>query len=161
MAHHHQQQQAPRSGGYSGGGMYGLNPQYAAQSQDQQWYGGPASAPGGGYGGSAPSSFGGDESGNVHIGSQGFYSQPAAGGAPGPTSWGSGAVGSSGMMGGEEDYSNEPPLMEELGINFRHIWTKTKTIILPIKVCQYADAAAAAAAIVCLSVGVAIAHRLI
>ena len=33
----------------------------------------------------------------------------------------------------DEDYSNEPPLLEELGINFTHIWSKTKTVLLPIR----------------------------
>lgn len=35
--------------------------------------------------------------------------------------------------GGEEDYSMEPPLLEELGINFRHIWEKTKTVLMPMR----------------------------
>lgn len=30
---------------------------------------------------------------------------------------------------GPEDYSNEPPLLEELGIHFDHIWFKTLTVI--------------------------------
>jgi hypothetical protein len=34
---------------------------------------------------------------------------------------------------GEEDYSNEPPLLEELGINFEHIWVKTKVVMVPVK----------------------------
>jgi len=34
----------------------------------------------------------------------------------------------------DEDYSNEAPLLEELGVNFDHIWTKTQSVILPIKV---------------------------
>ncbi|CAM9635032.1 unnamed protein product [Choristocarpus tenellus] len=32
-----------------------------------------------------------------------------------------------------EDYENEPPLMEELEINFEHIWSKTMAVILPTK----------------------------
>lgn len=31
----------------------------------------------------------------------------------------------------EEDYENEPPLMEELGINLQHIQTKSRAVILP------------------------------
>jgi len=31
----------------------------------------------------------------------------------------------------EEDYENEPPLLEELGIHFDHIWKKTLCVILP------------------------------
>lgn len=38
-------------------------------------------------------------------------------------------------MGMEEDYSNEPPLLEELGIRFDHIFTKTQAVIIPMKVC--------------------------
>ena len=33
-----------------------------------------------------------------------------------------------------EDYSNEPPLLEELGIRFDHIFTKTQAVIMPTKV---------------------------
>lgn len=31
----------------------------------------------------------------------------------------------------EEDYDNEPPLMEELGINLQHIQAKSRAVILP------------------------------
>lgn len=31
----------------------------------------------------------------------------------------------------EDDYDNEPPLLEELGIRFDHIWDKTKVVINP------------------------------
>eukprot|EP01036_Dinobryon_divergens_P053889 gene53889-72016_t len=34
---------------------------------------------------------------------------------------------------GEDDYSNEPPLLEELGIRFDHIWSKTQAVIIPTK----------------------------
>ncbi len=34
----------------------------------------------------------------------------------------------------DEDYSNEPPLLEEIGIRFDHIWTKTQAVILLNKV---------------------------
>jgi protein YIPF5/7 len=33
----------------------------------------------------------------------------------------------------EEDYSNEPPLLEELDINFDHILGKTKAVLRPFK----------------------------
>lgn len=33
----------------------------------------------------------------------------------------------------DEDYENEPPLLEELGINFEHIWSKTLAVIIPTK----------------------------
>lgn len=37
-------------------------------------------------------------------------------------------------MSAEVDYENEPPLLEELGINFDHIWTKTQAVLIPTKV---------------------------
>lgn len=44
---------------------------------------------------------------------------------------GGGVVGA--ILEDEEDYENEPPLLEELGINFEHIWSKTLAVILPTK----------------------------
>ncbi|XP_013407325.1 protein YIPF5 isoform X2 [Lingula anatina] len=35
--------------------------------------------------------------------------------------------------GGPEDYENEPPLLEELGLNFDHIVQKTLTVLNPLK----------------------------
>lgn len=52
-------------------------------------------------------------------------------GAGGPV--GGGAVGGTMVDDDEEDYENEPPLLEELGINFEHIWSKTLAVILPTK----------------------------
>lgn len=40
-----------------------------------------------------------------------------------------------GIVGGgldDDDYV-EPPLLEELGINFQHIWTKTVAVMIPTK----------------------------
>jgi hypothetical protein len=34
----------------------------------------------------------------------------------------------------EDDYENEPPLLEELGIHFDHIWMKTEAVMNPTKV---------------------------
>jgi hypothetical protein len=31
----------------------------------------------------------------------------------------------------EDDYDNEPPLLEELGINWEHIFEKTKAVVNP------------------------------
>uniref|UniRef100_A0A7S2G127 Protein YIPF n=1 Tax=Octactis speculum TaxID=3111310 RepID=A0A7S2G127_9STRA len=36
-------------------------------------------------------------------------------------------------MGGDEDFANEPPLLEELDINFRDIMTKTLAVLQPFK----------------------------
>lgn len=38
-------------------------------------------------------------------------------------------------LGSEVDYENEPPLLEELGIHFDHIWAKTQAVLIPTKVC--------------------------
>ena len=38
-----------------------------------------------------------------------------------------------GAMGDEEDFENEPPLLEELGINFEHILTKTTAVLIPLR----------------------------
>ena len=37
----------------------------------------------------------------------------------------------SNTMFGGDDFENEPPLLEELGINFDHIWTKTQAVVNP------------------------------
>mmetsp|Transcript_4962 Transcript_4962/g.7582 ORF Transcript_4962/g.7582 Transcript_4962/m.7582 type:complete len:249 (-) Transcript_4962:84-830(-) len=50
--------------------------------------------------------------------------------------YGSGDDMSSGYTGrfdADEDYENEAPLLEELGIRFDHIWSKTQAVIIPIK----------------------------
>uniref|UniRef100_K3WQV6 Protein YIPF n=1 Tax=Globisporangium ultimum (strain ATCC 200006 / CBS 805.95 / DAOM BR144) TaxID=431595 RepID=K3WQV6_GLOUD len=52
---------------------------------------------------------------------------------PGSSGGISGTVGSSYADPDDEDYSNEPPLLEELGINFEHIWLKTQSVLLPMK----------------------------
>jgi hypothetical protein len=38
-----------------------------------------------------------------------------------------------GLYGVDEDYSNEPPLLEELGIHFDHIWLRTLSVLFPNK----------------------------
>ena len=35
----------------------------------------------------------------------------------------------------DEDYNNEPPLLEEIGIRFDHIWDKTRAVIFIHQVC--------------------------
>lgn len=49
---------------------------------------------------------------------------------------GGGGEGSSGVSASydNEDYENEPPLLEELGIRFDHIWTKTQAVLYLNKV---------------------------
>lgn len=38
-----------------------------------------------------------------------------------------------GLYADDEDYSNEPPLLEELGINFEHILAKTLAVLQPFR----------------------------
>jgi protein YIPF5/7 len=106
------------------------------QQQQQQWYGG------------GPSSYdyGQQPQQQPQPHQQQHQQQPPAPammmggygyGQPQPGQQGAGGWGSMDARGGDEDYANEPPLLEELGINFGHIWDKTKTILLPIKVCGH------------------------
>ncbi|CEG47080.1 Rab GTPase interacting factor, Golgi membrane protein [Plasmopara halstedii] len=56
--------------------------------------------------------------------------------APGSSSGINGTVVSSTGYYDDEDtdeFANEPPLLEELGINFDHIWAKTVSVLLPTK----------------------------
>ena len=55
------------------------------------------------------------------IGDPGFGAGPASGSGPG------------GHGGGAEDYENEPPLLEELGINAEHILQKTLAVLNPFR----------------------------
>jgi len=38
-----------------------------------------------------------------------------------------------GLYGVDEDFTNEPPLLEELGIHFDHIWLRTLSVLFPNK----------------------------
>lgn len=63
-------------------------------------------------------------------GSFGSFNNPPAqfpymGGAQPPMGYGQDEV---------EDFEHEPPLLEELGIRFDHIWSKTQAVINPTKV---------------------------
>lgn len=82
---------------------------------------------------------------------QGFYDSSSYGyggnysydyGASGPTTMSSSGRGGYGMEGSmkprqtSEDYTSfedEPPLLEELGINFEHIWLKTLSVLNPLQ----------------------------
>ena len=118
----------------------GYDPHQQPSQQQQQWYGGgPSSHATPDYGQqqqqapqppapAAPSMMMGMGGYGGYGGQSSQQSQPAPPSQPG--GWGHGSM----DTGVEEDYANEPPLLEELGINFGHIWDKTKTILLPIKV---------------------------
>jgi hypothetical protein len=44
--------------------------------------------------------------------------------------------GGEGLSGGLDDFENEPPLLEELGVRVDHIWSKTQAVIHPFKVAR-------------------------
>merc|ERR1711871_179412 len=85
-----------------------------------------------------PSEMGG---GMGDMGGMGMSNQAAMGNMGGMGSMGNqGAMGTMGALGygssitgDDEDYENEPPLLEELGINFDHIYTKTFLVLHPLK----------------------------
>lgn len=62
-------------------------------------------------------------------GGYGGYAQSAAPNAFFPPFGGTTGVTSTFSPDDTEDYDNEPPLLEELGINFDHIYTKTQAVI--------------------------------
>ncbi|KAK2760184.1 Protein yipf5 [Arachnomyces sp. PD_36] len=127
---------------------YGSHPQQSA-AQNLQFYPSsytsvsghttPSQASYGGYGGVPP-----NQGGGYQVPGSSGYGAPGggAGAAPGFGPAAGGAV--SGRMGeqgglrtgwlaafGTEGYDGEPPLLEELGINFGHIRTKTLTVLNP------------------------------
>lgn len=58
-------------------------------------------------------------------GSGGYYASGSGSGG--------GAIGADDDSGGEDEFADEPPLLEELGIHFEHIWAKTQSVLLPNK----------------------------
>ncbi|KAK3737017.1 hypothetical protein QZH41_018405 [Actinostola sp. cb2023] len=88
-----------------------------------------------GYTGSSTASFATSNTG------PGVYYNPHDYGASGPTTMNPGSMdyGFSGSMQARqtsEDYTtfgDEPPLLEELGINFEHIWQKTLSVVNPLQ----------------------------
>lgn len=129
----------PPYGGGTAGASAGAN---AAPFPDLNFY----SANGGGMGGGA--GMGGGNSGFGGGGNGGFGGN-AGGGGSGDFGMGggvgagfggssvdlSGSMGSvSGSSGGSgSPFDDEPPLLEELGINFRDIWTKTLAVSIPFR----------------------------
>ncbi|MCJ1277647.1 hypothetical protein MMC21_005461 [Puttea exsequens] len=99
-----------------------------------------------------PSSYGQPVSGHTTPSQAHYYSQPSSNSQPFGNSQGFGAApafggagGVSGRMGeqgglrtgwlaafGTEGYDGEPPLLEELGVNFGHIKGKTLTVLNPL-----------------------------
>jgi hypothetical protein len=70
----------------------------------------------------------------LRLGGQETYEDGIGGGG----GLGIGGIGGRGLTEGlDEDYSNEPPLLEELGIRFDHIFHKTQAVMIPMKVGNY------------------------
>ena len=128
--------------GYGGatGGPSGAN---TAPFPDLNFYSANSGVGGGGAGmGGGNSGFGGG-SGNGGFGGTGGSSDFGLGG--GGAGFGGSAVDLSGSMGGSmgsssgggggsgSPFDDEPPLLEELGINFRDIWTKTLAVSIPFR----------------------------
>ena len=121
---------------------YGYQPQpnsssYSAQnnlnfyqsSYGQQPVSGQNTSFQGGYGGGAQSSSYPAQSGYASgAGNYGFGAFPGQPGASGQMGTGSGGL-RTGLLAafGTEGYEGEPPLLEELGVNFHHIRTKVCT----------------------------------
>mmetsp|Transcript_16523 Transcript_16523/g.32908 ORF Transcript_16523/g.32908 Transcript_16523/m.32908 type:complete len:292 (-) Transcript_16523:32-907(-) len=102
-------------------GWYGQVPLQQQQQQQQQYHGGPVG--GGPNGPNISSSY------NPNFVSQGM-SGNMSGGMTGSMS--SGPMAPGGAQGTFDDYDNEPPLLEELGVNVPHIIAKTKAIMTPM-----------------------------
>jgi hypothetical protein len=95
------------------------NAMYSGGQVDDPWYSGSAQE--------SPTS---DASRSSFNFGGGVYSQPSSN--MGNMMSGSGV---NTALQSEGDYENEPPLLEELGINFDHIWAKTQAVLIPTKVC--------------------------
>eukprot|EP00656_Telonema_subtile_P033332 TRINITY_DN3689_c0_g1_i3.p1 TRINITY_DN3689_c0_g1~~TRINITY_DN3689_c0_g1_i3.p1 ORF type:complete len:227 (+),score=36.86 TRINITY_DN3689_c0_g1_i3:179-859(+) len=75
----------------------------------------------------AYSTGGGFVQGGGYGGDAGSFQTPSAGGFQGGSNF------SDMSGGGQADYDNEPPILEELGINFDHIKRKTISVLHPTK----------------------------
>ncbi|KAG0649657.1 transport yip1 [Hyphodiscus hymeniophilus] len=87
---------------------------HATPSQASYGYGAPAGSPGYGGGGGFNSGFGAAASVSGRMGEQGGLR----------TGWLAAF--------GTEGYDGEPPLLEELGVNFNHVWSKTLAVLNPL-----------------------------
>lgn len=107
----------------SKGDMYNNNSTYDNGSNDE-WFSGTDNS----SQASIQSSYSGGGGGLPYLHHQG------GGGAMGSSSMGGGGRDHhSNILNDSDDYSNEPPLLEELGIRFDHILSKTQAVINPTK----------------------------
>jgi hypothetical protein len=109
--------QAPPGGGLGGGGGYNND------NNNNNSGGGYGSQPigGGGGGGNQMNS-----SAPQPMSSSGLWNS-----TPNPNAMGNSSVGST-SPNNDEDFDNEPPLLEELGVNIPHILSKTKAVLNPL-----------------------------
>ena len=146
-------------GGGDGGGMYGYSGGYGNTSTNNTMNSASAAQPTNyyGYDNSMSGAMGSTSSSSIPP-SSAFGSNPNSGsmGQMSGQMGGGGAIGSSPLSGGivpnvfdpnaakkgsdnnnntmqsyDEDYENEPPLLEELGVNFPHIYSKSRAVLFP------------------------------
>eukprot|EP01082_Thalassiosira_pseudonana_P016073 g13666.t1 g13666 contig9:157146-158306(-) len=147
-------------GGGDGGGMYGYSGGYGNTSTNNTMNSASAAQPTNyyGYDNSMSGAMGSTSSSSIPP-SLAFGSNPNSGsmGQMSGQMGGGGAIGSSPLSGGivpnvfdpnaakkgsdnnnnntmqsyDEDYENEPPLLEELGVNFPHIYSKSRAVLFP------------------------------
>eukprot|EP00970_Alexandrium_tamarense_P017687 scaffold10726_cov182-Alexandrium_tamarense.AAC.1 len=146
-------------GGGDGGGMYGYSGGYGNTSTNNTMNSASAAQPSNyyGYDNSMSGAMGSTSSSSIPP-SSAFGSNPNSGsmGQMSGQMGGGGAIGSSPLSGGivpnvfdpnaakkgsdnnnntmqsyDEDYENEPPLLEELGVNFPHIYSKSRAVLFP------------------------------
>lgn len=148
-------------GGGDGGGMYGYSGGYGNTSTNNTMNSASAAQPSNyyGYDNSMSGAMGSTSSSSSIPPSSAFGSNPNSGsmGQMSGQMGGGGAIGSSPLSGGivpnvfdpnaakkgsdnnnnntmqsyDEDYENEPPLLEELGVNFPHIYSKSRAVLFP------------------------------
>jgi hypothetical protein len=147
-------------GGGDGGGMYGYSGGYGNTSTNNTMNSASAAQPTNyyGYDNSMSGAMGSTSSSSSIPPSSAFGSNPNSGsmGQMSGQMGGGGAIGSSPLSGGivpnvfdpnaakkgsdnnnntmqsyDEDYENEPPLLEELGVNFPHIYSKSRAVLFP------------------------------
>lgn len=119
----------------------------------------PLGSLGGNLGGSLGGSMGGNLGGNLGGtmgGSMGSFGQAPGAMFGGPTQPGHFPAPS--PLGGDDDFENEPPLLEELGINVEHIWQRTQGVALfkTLDEDMLREADLSGPLVICLALGVSL-----
>ena len=102
---------------------YATNPNPSPQASEDPWFEGQSN---GGVPQGIP--YGGYNSNVAHQPQPQSYGMSSSSGA----NMNNYGVPPMGALNDEDNYDNEPPLLEELGIRFDHIWTKTQAVVNPI-----------------------------